>query len=341
MAFEDLDLDEMMKEALEEINGEQDATNDDSESGDEYTGDSSDHGDDEQDRDTASDNEEEDDSLSDTELGDEDGDGQEDGDLDNDNVADSDDTTSDGSEFEPITVKFNGSDIQLDNMAEVQSYLNRVGNTGKPKTSKEKQLMAQSGLSEEDIALMVDAKKGNKGAIAKLAKNANVDVYDLDDEMAESYTPEFQAQYMSEVDEVAEEIMSNENLAREFQEVTKTLPEDFIGAIASNPVALRNFAQHVESGLAKEVLPQAMKKVLLEGGDLLTHYTTLGEAAFNSNREKPSDSKTTRKLSPRAGELKKQATKKKVGQSKKKTTLSADDVWNMSDEDFAKEFKLS
>ena len=341
MAFEDLDLDEMMKEALEEINGEQDATNDDSESRDEYTGDSSDHGDDDEDRDTASDNEEEDDSIGDSELDEEDGEGREGSDDDSDDMDNGDDTPADSGDFEPITVNFNGSQIQLENMSEVKSYLARTGKPNGTKTSKEKQLMAQSGLSEEDIALMVDAKKGNKGAIAKLAKNANVDVYDLDDEMAESYTPEFQAQYMSEVDEVAEEIMSNESLAQEFQEVTKSLPEDFIGAIASNPVALRNFAQHVESGLAQEVLPQAMKKVLLEGGDLLTHYTTLGEAAFHNKREKPSDSKTTRKLSPRAGELKKQATKKKVGQSKKKTTLSADDVWNMSDEDFAKEFNIS
>ena len=339
MAFEDLDLDEMMKEVQAELNGEDNAITDDTERGDQHTGDSSDNGDIESDRPDSEEDEVEADAGSAEELDDEpEEDTELDSDDDTDDDADNNDSGND-SDFEPITVRLNGNEIQLDNMSEVKQYLAKKNSAPTSRKNKSQQLMEQSGLSEEDIALMVDAKKGNKAAIAKLAKNAEVDVYDLDDEMAESYTPEFQAQYMSEVDEVAEEIMSNESLAKDFQEVTKTLPEDFIGAIASNPIALRNFAQHVESGLAQEVLPQAMKKMLLEGGDLLTHYTTLGEEAFQARSKDPAASKTKRKLNPRAEELKKQATKKSSKPGKRKGEVTASDIWDMSDEDFEKEMR--
>ncbi|MCK5665191.1 MAG: hypothetical protein KAI17_16995, partial [Thiotrichaceae bacterium] len=243
-------------------------------------------------------------------------------------------------DFKPIEVEINGQAISINSKDEMMAFINKgassMGNKPQRKSEND-QIIEQGQLSKADLSLLIDAKNGNKSALAKLAKDSNIDVFDLEDGAAESYQQEFQAQLMTEVDEVAEGIMGDVTLHEEFKRVVNNVPAGFSAELAGNADALRNFSQHVKSGLAQKVIPEAMKQQMLNGGSFMDNYAKIGREMSNAQKA-PEASKTTRKENPRAEKLRKRAANHKGSNKGTKTQVSGDDVWNMSSDDFKKQY---
>jgi len=325
------ELEDMMQDALNELEDDDDTNQDDSEQ-EESTSSTTDDGEDEEaGQDIDSDEEEDDNEDIDGEL-------EEDG-NNNSTSSDDDGDSNTGSDFKPIEVEINGNKISIDSEDELQTFVRQFGNQNKTKTqrkTKEQLILEQAGLSEEDLRLLADAKSGDKAAIAKLAKQSNVDIYDLDEDLADEYSPKFDVEMPSEVDQVAEEIMNNQELHTKFQEVVKSVPQDFTAVLVQDASALKNFAEHVESGLAQKIIPQAIKQQMLNGGNFIDHYAKIGREMVAHNQLE----KTVRKKNPRAEELKKRARNNKGTNKGTKTKETAEDVWSMSDKEFEKKFGL-
>ncbi len=337
MSYED-ELEQLQNEALAEIEGDDDANTDDNQQ-EESTSDTDDFREDEEDRGDIEADEEEDDSESDDEYLDDDEEEEE------EDEEDTSDTTTDNSQnnddFEKVTVEINGQTITLDSDEELRAFVkNNRGNTvtSTPKKSQNDRTIEQGNLSEADLGLLIDAKNGDPAAIAKLAKMAKVDIYDMDEDLADSYKPNFATQKVSAVDEVAENIMADKQHYENFSTVLKSVPQDFVNSISTNAEALGHFSDQIKSGMAQKVIPIAIKRQLLQGGSFLESYATVGREMTQEQSGKPEDSKTKRKTNPRAEKLKKKASNSRGSNKGTKTTQNGEDIWAMSTEEFNKKY---
>ena len=244
-------------------------------------------------------------------------------DLDNDGVVRNDDKKTEvKSSFKPITVKIDGIDVQLNSIEEVTKYVKN----NKAKKSQADLMIEQSGISKEDIALLLAAKKVNKNAIAKLAQLGEVDLLDVDEEMAKDFDGKFEVKEPTEVDNVASSILANKELASKFQDTVKQLPQSFTTAIAQNADMLRSFSIQVETGLAEKIIPEAIKRTKLDGGDFMDNYTAIGNEMIQSQARKPKNGNIDKVLDNNSQDQ----------NESHNSEITAEDIGNMSDEEFEK-----
>lgn len=242
-------------------------------------------------------------------------------------------------EFEPIEFEYSGHKIKVESQDELISMLRKsaeLQTNFKPKT-KEELALEQAGLSAEDIALYIDAKNGDKNALAKIATLGKIDLLDVSEEDATAYTKKFDIVEPNDAEIVAQSIVNDKQLFETFTRVTSGLPKHFIQAVTSNGKDLATFKEQIQSGLAQEIIPQALK-LTYQGVDFIDAYVRVGtkimseRASNNTQQQQPQD----RTISDREKNLRKIANDKNSGSQKTNKNVEADDVWNMSDEDFEK-----
>ena len=136
--------------------------------------------------------------------------------------------------------------------------------------------LKENDISNEDIALLIESKQGNKSAIAKLMKFGGVDALDVDtdDEQVDSYKPK---EYGNNFDPVMEEVRFEINNDTEFlpatQQALQDMPSDLYEEVASNPSNLRGLHLDVKSGLYGATIGEVTKaKALGDVRDTLTIY---------------------------------------------------------------------
>ncbi len=335
----DEELDKMMADAMseiEELDNDTDQNEDQQEESTDSSTDEAENSDSEQDNaEDERDDDQEDNDLDEEQQEDEDNTQENDEEIDEDNQEES------FVEFEPIEVEIAGQKISINNKEEMLAFVKRGANSmnsPRQRKSHNDQIIEQGKLSNDDLTLLIDAKNGNKAAIAKLAKDSGVDLYDIED--GSTYEPTFNPQYMSEADEVAEDIMQDGTLIDDFRATIKNVPAEFTVAISQDPKALRLFADQVKSGMAQKVIPEAIKAQMLNGGEFIEHYGRIGRELTNAKEKPTPGSKTKRVTNPRAEKLKKMASNKKGSNKGTRNVANGEDIWGMSDKDFAKEFGM-
>jgi hypothetical protein len=239
-------------------------------------------------------------------------------------------------DFKPIEVEVGGHKVTITSQEDLMAYVTKGAESfsAKPdKYSNEKAIIEQGNLTQDDLKLLIDAKNGSKEAIAKLAELSKVDVLDLEAEMASQYKSTFEPKIESEIDRVAGEILKDENHANDFRRISSNLPSDFMDAIAGNAEALKNFSGHIKSGLAQEVIPLAITAQMRYGGTFMDHYVSIGQKV-SQNKQAPQRTMSDEELSMRK---RASSVKSKTSQETKKID-NGDDVWNMTDEEFAEKY---
>jgi len=329
------ELEELQREALEELGVNDDADENDSEqeesaggsTNNEETGDNQENN--EEDGETA------DTESSTNEVNEEEAESEEEEDFEDETKEEEE--NEEVTDFKPIEIDILGQKVTIDSQDELMKFLKKgVSAESNPKKlppSEAEQIMLQGKLTEKDLALIIDAKNGNKFAIAKLAKESGIDINEVLEDDAENYTQKFQPKVMSEVDMVAEEILSDNDWKTKFQETLQSVPEDFIQDITVDPERLRNFGEHVKSGLAQRIIPLAIKSKILNGGTFLENYAKVGRRVTQEDTVPKK-----RKISPRAKEMKRRAVAPKGSTESTKKETSGDDIWNMSDKEFEKKY---
>jgi len=340
MSYEE-ELEALQAEAMDELEGETNDTDTNDSELEESTRSSDNNGEDEDDREDFEGDEDEDD-YEDSEELDEEEDAEDDQDDDDDASDDSDtDTEESSNDFEPIEVSVNGQSISINTKEEMLAFVKKgassMGNTPQRKSTND-QIVEQGKLSQDDLKLLIDAKNGDKAAIAKLAKDSGVDIYDIDDDAAEKYQSDFNPTLRTESDDIADEIIADTEWHNEFKKASSSVPQDFLGQIASDPQTLRNFSQQVKSGLAQRVIPEAIKASMLNGNSFMDNYAEIGQRIYNEDNATPAEKKDVRKKNPRADKLRARAKNSKGSNKGTKTKVTGDDIWNMSEEDFNKKY---
>ena len=144
--------------------------------------------------------------------------------------------------------------------------------------------MEENKVSPEDINLLIDLKKGNKEAIAKLIKENEVDVYDLPE--ANDYKPQEyrQSETALEMKEVLNTISKDAEFSRtsEIYDAFDDQTKAFLNEDPSRIVGLHN---DIKTGVFDKVLPLAEKKAMIDGynAPFLQYYLQAGQEILNAN----------------------------------------------------------
>lgn len=234
--------------------------------------------------------------------------------------------------FKPIEIDVAGVKVTINSEEEMLAYVRKGASTYNKEPDnfvEEKTILEQGNVSANDLKLLVDAKNGSKEALALLARKANIDILDVESEMADAYTQQTQYNIETDVDKVANEILSNEKLATEFRRVSSALPKDFISEVTSNAKDLKAFSGHIESGIAQKIIPLAINAQIVNGGSFIDNYNKIG-FAMSQTKAQP---EAKREVGKREQELRKRASSG-TGHNNSSNTNSGKDIWDMSDEDF-------
>lgn len=144
--------------------------------------------------------------------------------------------------------------------------------------------IAENGITQDDINLFIDIKKGNKEALATLVKNMNIDVYDLPTEDI-AYTP---TQYGKDENMLAlQDTISRLRQEPEFERTHQaflSMDENSKLAFVNNPSNLEGLHEDVKNGVYDAVMPKAMKAAVLDGyrRPLLDYYLIEGQEYYKN-----------------------------------------------------------
>lgn len=217
--------------------------------------------------------------------------------------------------FETITYK--GQELKL-----TKDELKTLAQKGFDYTSKTQNLAShrqlielaeENGLSPEDIKVLIDAKKGDKEALGYLAKQANVDPYDLDIDNA--YVPQVEAKnYLLE--DAVKAVQSDNEYGKVIDTWMGMLPSSALELMQKDPKILLDIHSETKTGIAQKVMPEVIKQMAMSPmADFRQSYLKARETVVNQ--------KEVKKEVPR--EIKKKATITKKTTSKH--IKEHEDVW--------------
>ena len=245
------------------------------------------------------------------------------------------------SDFVPVEVTVKGHTFTLDSQEELVAFAkNNKNNVPKSadRNADTNRYIEQGKVTEADLALLIDAKNGNPDAIAKLAHMAKVDLTDIVDGQENSYKQGFHPTIETDVEVVANEIVADKEHFTEVKGMFDSVDSSFADIVTADASKLQAFSKHVKSGLAKRIIPMAIKEQLSNGGDFYSNYAKVGlamskaDTANNSNKEQTTNNKE-RQMSEREAKLREKADGGGNGHESD-SSGAADDIWSMSDEEF-------
>lgn len=280
----------------------------------------------------------EDDSKNENENSENDANNEDNNDNNNANDDNDDKTGNDKKlDFKPVEFEIAGQKIILNSEAELKAMLSKGAESLSKQDdslSLEKTIIEQGKITADDLKLLIDAKNGDAKALAKLAKNSKIDILEVEADDDEKYVPTFQPTIISDTEKVAREIANDTEHAEVFTKIASGLPVDFKQAIMSNANDLKAFSEHIKSGLAQQIIPEAMKRTFTEGISFSDAYVKVGLELSN---KQPEQKKVERTLTDREKELRKKASEQGNNQSNGgKRKLTVDDIANMPIEEFEK-----
>ena len=172
------------------------------------------------------------------------------------------DTTAVADFYTKVTAKFNasGKEFQVDNADDVISLMqkgidyNIKMSTLKPALKMVKALEAH-GITQEDIGLLIDIHNRKPEAIASLVKQADIDLYSVDDESVDRYAPT-DAQITDEEYEF-QNVISSISASPRYADVMQFVANSTVAdkqEVYSQPQILKSLVDHAQLGIFDKVM---------------------------------------------------------------------------------------
>jgi len=198
--------------------------------------------------------------------------------------------------------------------------------------------MTENGITQDDINLLIEARKGNKEAIAKLVADSELDALELEPEKAKDYKPN---NYIGETEDFAmEEVKTminsdTENYDR-VKEVINTIPDDLYEVVSTDPNLLNALYTDVKNGTYDKVMPEVIKQRTLGNSGIST--LQLYSEVFHSMQEEAKKAPSVPDVKEKTviAKKRKNASMTKTKPTKKKSYV---DFKSMDEDEFAKEYE--
>lgn len=252
--------------------------------------------------------------------------------------------------FKPF--RANGKEIQVKNPEEAIQLMQMGANYNKKMAGIKQQLPIlkmlekNSLLDERKLSYAIDLMNGDKAAIARLVKETEVDLYDIDEESGDTYEPSYKgvSEQEMQLTQTIEDLRDSPAYDRTIEIATDVWDSPSQQFIVKNPGVLNVLAQHIESGIFDTVWKEAER--LMTIGELPQHLNSLeaykvtgdhmneqgliGEGNSNAQAQQNKNSKQE------ATKRKKQATQKPKSAGRNQTNNNAINPLELSDEEFEK-----
>ena len=273
------------------------------------------------------------------------------------------DTTAATDFYTKVTAKFNasGKEFQVDNADDVISLMqkgidyNIKMSTLKPALKMVKALEAH-GITQEDIGLLIDIHNRKPEAIASLVKQADIDLYSVDDESVDRYAPT-DAQITDEEYEF-QNVISSISASPRYADVMQFVANSTVAdkqEVYSQPQILKSLVDHAQLGIFDKVMAEVDKLQVLgrlpQGMTPLQAYHAIGSQMFGGE---PTSSQEQPRVNPQVQQPIPKPVQRPVQQPQSNTARraaaapsnaakpgakpkpSAHDLFTMSDEEFSK-----
>jgi len=240
-------------------------------------------------------------------------------------------TKSDSVEEETYSITIGGQEITL-SLEEMKQFAQKGGDYTRKtqdlaKNRADIELMNEKGLSHEDLVILADIKAGNKEALAVLARQANIDPLDVEENP--TYEPKVE-QRNFELEDVISDIKNDANNLGTIDGWLSVLPDATKKSFADNPAILKGLHADTVNGISKDIMPEVIKALAFNpNADFLATYQAIGQAVVNSKAvEEPEAKAEVKPQASREDKLKATANK-----SRPKNTHLKDhqDVWEDND----------
>ena len=223
-----------------------------------------------------------------------------DGDSETDEEPSSDDAEEDEEEEQPVqTYKFkaNGKDYEFSSEEIVDQFPRIFGQamdyTKKMQAIKpwRKTIDAIEGakLNHDDVSLMIDVLKGDKGAITEVLKRTGVDTLELDTDGENPYVAKDYGRDDSAlaIKDIVDDISQDVEYATTHNILSKEWDDKSWNTMAQNPEMIRLLHTDVKSGMYKTLQPLAEKLKVYDGGKKsdLDYYKEAAQQHFNQVAE--------------------------------------------------------
>lgn len=161
--------------------------------------------------------------------------------------------------------------------------------------------MEKNGISQDDINLLIDMKKGNKEALSSFIKTMEVDPFDLPEETNYEIPDYGEDPVNDELASVIEELKQDNDSFTKVGNIISSLDNNTIDVFQNNPQMLRLLQQDVQSGVYDAIAPQINKLRALDGNKrpYLEYYALAGQQ-YLQNQERIQQSKKVKEESIKA-----------------------------------------
>jgi len=245
-----------------------------------------------------------------------------------------------------ILIDFGDGKIEANNIDELKTIASKALKD-KTRYDRNKEQLAvlegvkEQGLSEQDLYLLVEAKKGNKQALAKLLKEANVDPFELDPEEldVDGYKPnEYKVDpKIVEVKSIIDDVKQNETAFKTFNYMLNNEFNESDRAKAfEDPNLLSFLGETIKSGVFDKIAPNYTKRKIMGENPISAYIDAYDDYMKEINNTKQ---ETVSKVKQENQEKVTKRKKASEGTKKSRSNKAKKSVEDMSDAEFEKYYK--
>lgn len=256
--------------------------------------------------------------------------------------------------YEKLTKPFkaNGREIQVQNADDMIALMQQGANYSKKMAQLKPNLalmrtLEQHGLNDADkIAYLVDLYNKQPEAIAKLVKEADIDLYSFDTDQAEQYTPKTVVNEPSALEDTITELYGNHETFKDVvTDITTLWDKESKAIVSDNPEILRVMAKQADEGIYQQIMSAIdYEKMLgrLSGIPFLHAYEQVEARILQANQPVAKQEQGFTAPRPQANQeqvnSQNQAQKQRASVPKSSTSQSnaGFDPLKLSDEEFLK-----
>ena len=188
----------------------------------------------------------------------------------------SEDDTEQASDETPMielpALKASGKEIPIQSLEELYTlasagfdYTKKTQKLAKHK--KAVSMMEENGISERDLSLFIEAKQGNKDALAALVKEAGLDPLDIEEPAGEyvpgAYIPDDKQLMLKEIEEEISMDPEYDITVKVVNEMMDPISQE---KMAQDPIMIKLLHEDIKNGVYDNVAVQAEKLKVIDGG---------------------------------------------------------------------------
>jgi len=261
------------------------------------------------------------------------------------NSDESDDNTPDTPTQEFAPLKVSGKYIPINSMEELYT----LASGGAAVTQKLQAIsghkkaiaiMENQGLSEVDLSLLAEIKRGSKDALASLIKESGIDSMDITDEISDGYNP---GRFIPDDRQLSlQEVQKEISVDKEYA-LTQNLVNNFLDPksqemVVERPELIRGLHEDIKSGAYDYYSGHAQKLKLMDGGRRsdIEYYIEAVQGADNTQPQMPLAQQgvnITQEQEPKKAPVDKSKKRSAASNRQKTRVPSIKDIENMSDDE--------